>query len=53
MCRLDKNVDVTRIQITYQVMNKYIAPLTNSILWIMVRMIKKGEMVLVMDFKLD
>jgi hypothetical protein len=29
------------------------ALLTNSILWVMVSMIKKGDIVLLMDFKFD
>jgi hypothetical protein len=33
-------------------MNKDAALLTNSILWVMVSMIKKGEIVLLMVFKI-
>ena len=53
MCRLEKKVDVTRIQITSQVTNIDTALLTNSIMSVMVSVIKKGEIVLLMDFKLD
>ena len=53
MYRLEKKVDVTRIQITSQVTNTDAALLTNSIMLVMVSMIKKGEIVLLMDFKLD
>ena len=53
MCRLEKKVNVTRIQITSQVTNTDAALLTNSIMWVMVSMIEKGEIVLLMDFKLN
>jgi hypothetical protein len=50
---LEKEVDIIRIQITSQVMEIDGALLTNSIMWDMVSMIKKGEIVLLMDLKLD
>jgi hypothetical protein len=50
---LEKEVDIIRIQITSQVMEIDGALLTNSIMWVMVSMIKKGEIVLLMDLKLD
>ena len=53
MCRLEKKIDVTRIQITSEVTETNAALLTNSILWVMVSLIKKGEIVLLMDFKFD
>ena len=53
MCRLEKKVDVTRIQITSQVTEIETTLLTNSIMRVKVSMIKKGEIVLLMDFKLD
>ena len=53
MYRLEKKVDVTRIQITSQVTNTDAALLTNSIMLVMVSMINKGEIVLLMDFKLN
>jgi hypothetical protein len=34
-------------------MNTDAALLTNSIMWVMVSMIEKGEKALLMDFKLD
>ena len=53
MCRLEKKIDVTRIQITSEVTETNAALLTNSILWVMVSLIKKGEIVLIIDFKLN
>ena len=53
MCRLEKKVDITRIQITSEVTETNVALLTNSILWVMVSLIKKGEIVLLRDFKFD
>jgi hypothetical protein len=53
MCRLEKKVNVTRIQIISQMTNTDAALLTNSIMWVMVSMIKKGQIVLLIDFKLD
>ena len=52
MCRLEKKVDITRIQITSQVTNTNVALLTNSIMLVMVSMIKKGEIVLLMELNL-
>jgi hypothetical protein len=46
-------VDVTGIQITSQVTNTDAALLTNSIMWVMASMIKKGEIVTLIDFKVD
>ena len=43
MCRLEKKVNITRIQITYQVTNTNATLLTNSIMRVMVSMIKKVE----------
>jgi hypothetical protein len=40
---------ITRIQITSQVTNTNTALLINCIMWVMVSMIKKGEIVLLMD----
>jgi hypothetical protein len=50
---LERKVDVTRIQITSQVMEIDAALHINSIMWVMVSTIKKGEIVLLMDFKLN
>jgi hypothetical protein len=53
MRRLEKKVVITRIQITYQVTNMDVALLTNPKLWVMVSLINKGEIVLLMDFKIN
>jgi hypothetical protein len=50
---MGEKVDVSRIQITSQGMETDAALLTNSIMWVMVSTIKKGEIVLLMDFKLN
>jgi hypothetical protein len=50
---MGEKVDVTIIQITSQVTETDAALLTNSIMWVMVSTIKKCEIVLLMDFKLN
>jgi hypothetical protein len=50
---MGENIDVIRIQITSQVTEIDAALLINFIMWVMVSTIKKGDIVLLMDFKLN